>query len=194
MMRLVLFLMRRSFLIFFFSDDEPTHKELLPDPPTISLAAAIPINIAHYPRDHSAEHTPVTTHAPFSNSLDSSVHNSPVPVVQYDPETKKMSKEYMNRKYRRKYENPERIRELMAEETAIVENLTTAIEGKMDIAAIGVLSSIVNQLDANANNISSSVSVVEMNASTGKANVDGGDRQRALFKAGICPVIAATLR
>ncbi len=100
----------------------------------------------------------------------------------------------MNRKYRRKYENPERIRELMAEETAIVENLNTAIEGKMDIAAIGVLSSIVNQLDPNANNISSSVSVVEMNASTGKANVDGGDRQRALFKAGICPVIAATLR
>eukprot|EP01034_Spumella_vulgaris_P003258 gene3258-4201_t len=47
----------------------------------------------------------------------------------------------------------------------------------MDIAAIGVLSSIVNQLDGNATNISSSVSVLEMNSSTGKSTVDGGDRQ-----------------
>lgn len=76
------------------------------------------------------------------------------------------------------------MKELLGEQTAVCENLATAVEGKMDMAAIGVLNSIIASLD-------SSSSSVEM--STGKGTVDCGDRQRALFKAGICPLMSTTL-
>jgi hypothetical protein len=164
--------------LFFISDEEPTHNELLPDTPT----TAIPIDIAHYRCDHSTNHTPVSI-ASFFNSHDPvHEHNAQSAVTQHENEANHLSIENMKRRYRRKHENPERIRELMGEKTAIVENLNTANEGKMDIAAIGILSSIIMQLDSNGD------------ASPGKVNVDSGDRQRALFKAGICPVIATTLR
>ena len=43
------------------------------------------------------------------------------------------------RRYRKKYENTEKIKELMSEQVSVVENLNTAIEGKMEIAVIGNL-------------------------------------------------------
>jgi hypothetical protein len=46
------------------------------------------------------------------------------------------------RRYRKKYENTEKIKELMSEQVSVVENLNTAIEGKMEIAVIGNLSNI----------------------------------------------------
>lgn len=46
------------------------------------------------------------------------------------------------RRYRKKYENTEKIKELMSEQVSVVENLNTAIEGKMEIAVIGNLRNI----------------------------------------------------
>ncbi len=130
---------------------------------------------------------PVTI-APFSDVVGPSVQlQNPSDMVAPHalvPEAlKHLQHDYLKRKYRRKYENPEKMRELLAEQTVICDNLTTAVEGKMDIAAIGVLNSIINSLDSS--------SASEM--STSKATVDCGDRQRALFKAGICPLMSTTL-
>lgn len=44
---------------------------------------------------------------------------------------------YFCRRYRKKYENTDKIKELMIEQFSVVENLKTAIEGKMEIAVIG---------------------------------------------------------
>eukprot|EP01038_Epipyxis_sp_PR26KG_P004281 gene4281-6066_t len=101
-----------------------------------------------------------------------------------DPSQNIMQVDYLKRRYRRKHENPEKIRELLVEQKSTVDNLKTAIETKMEIAVIGVLNGIITSLDAGSNDISTSV---------GKATVDGGDRQRALFRCGICPVVCQAL-
>jgi hypothetical protein len=107
-----------------------------------------------------------------------------------------MNSEYLKRRYKRKHENPEKIRELMAEAVTAVENLRTAIEGKMDAAAIGVLQGILvaieagsGQGDSNENDFTAIVK--DNNQNTVE---DAGDRQRALFKANICPTVTQVLR
>lgn len=97
-----------------------------------------------------------------------------------------MNSEYLKRRYRKKYENPEKIKELLAEQTVVVENLRTAVEGKMSAAVIGVLHGIIAELD--------SANYQQPDASTSKAIVDSGDRQRALYKANICATIDSVLR
>lgn len=94
-----------------------------------------------------------------------------------------MNTEYLKKRYRRKYENPSKIRELMNEQLTVIENLKTAIEGKMDLAVVGILQSILVALDTS-----------NYEGSSSKASVDAGDRQRALFKANVCPCIHTILQ
>ncbi len=164
-------------MILFRSDDAPTKQEMLPDPPSISLAAAVPINISHHvPQAHHAPtlDQPITI-APFSHPSTQNYDGGDYHPAPRPDNYNAMNHECLRKKYRRKYENPQRMGEVLAEQTIIVENLQTAVEGKMDVAAIGVLSSIINSLDGSAATPDTSVS---------KATVDSGDKQRALYKAG----------
>lgn len=121
----------------------------------------------------------VQSEQPVSISTHQAANISSLQHEQYS----QMNTEYLRRRYRRKYENPAKIRELLIEQTQIVENLKTATEGRMDVAVIGVLQSILVGLDS-ANH----------EGSSGKSSVDPGDRQRALFKANICNAIDTALR
>eukprot|EP01039_Chlorochromonas_danica_P002530 gene2530-2771_t len=111
-----------------------------------------------------------------------------------------MNSEYLKRRYKRRHENPEKIRELMAESTQIVDNLKTAVEGKMDAAAIGILQSVLVAIEAGSGgasgNTSAKVDFVNFSTKdTPSAYVeDAGDRQRALYKASMCPTLAVVLR
>lgn len=89
-----------------------------------------------------------------------------------------MNTEYLKKRYRRKYENPSKIRELMNEQLVVIENLKTAIEGKMDLAVIGILQTMLVALDSS-----------NYEGSSSKASIDAGDRQRALFKVNVCACI-----
>ena len=93
-----------------------------------------------------------------------------------------LNAEYLKRRYKRRHENPEKINQLLADYNRIVSNLVTAVEGKMDVAAIGVLHEIIVGLDAGNNE------------STSKSTIDSGDRQRALFKCNICPILINVLK
>lgn len=104
------------------------------------------------------------------------------------------SNEYLKRRYKRRHEHPEKIRELMTESTAVVDNLRTAIEGKMDAAAIGVLQSILVAIEAGSG-VSNPTTIYTNPKEKEKEYVeDAGDRQRALFKANICPIVVQALR
>ena len=151
---------------------------MLPDPPTITLAPALPVNIGHLPPsahyEAPADHP--TTIAPFSHQANSQeYYGGDYPIIVKPDNYSQLNHDYLRKKYRRKYDNPQKMTELLLEQTIIVENLVTAIAGKMDIAAIGVLSGIINSLDGSGN----------VDQSTGKATVDSGDKQRALHKAGL---------
>jgi hypothetical protein len=113
---------------------------------------------------------------PVPNNASSSYH---VPAHQHE-QFSQLSNEYLKRRYRKKYENPDKIRELLNDQIVIVEHLRTAVEGKMDIAAVGVLNDIILALDSGNHDSNTSVS---------KHHFDAGDRQRALYKANICPMI-----
>lgn len=157
-----------------YSDENDERKGLLAQDDTPTEEVSAPVSISSVPSIHVPQ-------VPTANS------NQTAAAVLSPAQAEKfaqLNSEYLKRRYRRKYENPERIRELLAEQIAIVENLQTAIEGKMDVAVIGVLQSILVALDS-SNNIEGSVS---------RASVDAGDRQRALFKANICMTIDSALR
>jgi hypothetical protein len=93
-----------------------------------------------------------------------------------------LNADYLKRRYRRRHENPEKINQLLADYNRIIANLVTAVEGKMDVAAIGVLQEIISSLDGSHND------------STSKSSIDSGDRQRALFKCNICSNIVNVLK
>lgn len=71
-------------------------------------------------------------------------------------------------KYRSR-ESIERSKELYAEAVTSVDNLGTACEGQMEVAVVGVLSSIASVLE------------------------NSGERQRALYRANIAPILVQTL-
>jgi hypothetical protein len=99
--------------------------------------------------------------------------------------------EYLTRRYRRRYENGDRIRELIAEEKQVLDNLKTAIDSKMDVAVVGILNNMLTTFDA------FQVPGEDLNsesAGTSPNSSDMGDRQRALFRCGICPLLAQCLR
>lgn len=108
-----------------------------------------------------------------------------------------VNSEYLKRRYKRRHENPEKIKELMADATSTVENLRTAAEGKMDAAAVGVLHTILVAIEAGSGNYVDSVEQSYGQQTQGKEKEyveDAGDRQRALFKANICPTIVSVMR
>jgi hypothetical protein len=96
--------------------------------------------------------------------------------------------DYHKRRYRKKYENPDRFRDLVSEQKTVIEHLKTAVEGKMEIAVIGVLSDILVSLDPNAGDSNN------LNTSSTSKGIDIGDRQRALYKAGACTIVDSALR
>jgi len=115
-----------------------------------------------------------------------------VSICEYAPiELSALDNEALKRRYRRKYENAEKIKELMVEQFATVENLSTAIEGKMEIAVIGILMGLITSLETAGAALSSDALT---NVSSSKSVVDGGDLQRALYRCDICPAIASALR
>ncbi len=169
-------------------------EESIPDPPP-------PSNYGLVPEHSSAPHqAPSATTANLSATAlaiaaANAAANGTGPHI---PENlMQLNNEYVRRRYRRKYENPEKSKELLLEQQHIVDNLKTAIEGKMDVAAIGVLQQIITALDGGIlyppvtitgpnGHIDSSVSK--------NAQIDPGDRQRALCKANIGPTISLLMR
>jgi hypothetical protein len=123
-----------------------------------------------------------------------------------------LNNEYIRRRYRRKYEYPEKSRELLTEVTQLVDNLKTAIEGQMEAAIAGTLQQITLSLDngvlygatgagtGNTGTSGATPSAAAATATNSSAShccgggVDAGDRQRALCKAGVCPVLCQCLQ
>jgi hypothetical protein len=97
-----------------------------------------------------------------------------------------LNADYLKRRYRRRHENPEKMAQLMSEYGRILGNLNTAIEGTMDVAAVGLLHEILVSLDSDNN--------TNVDTSQGKSTMDSGDRQRALYKSGMCPIIVNCLK
>lgn len=128
----------------------------------------------HVSATSSTLNTPAPGHLPHMLSMNSDGFNE---------NFANLSADYLKRRYRRRHENPEKINQLLTEYNRIVSNLVTAIEGKMDVAAIGVLHEILVSLDSGNNE-----------GSTGKSNIDSGDRQRAYYKSNICTVITNVLK
>ena len=103
-----------------------------------SLAAAIihePINVSN-----------IIPNASLNNSISAAVSQ------QQQDYIAGLNSDYLRRRYRKRHENPEKIKELLSEQVAVVENLSTAVESKMDVAVIGVLHGILLGLESTAEN------------------------------------------
>lgn len=110
-----------------------------------------------------------------------------------------LNHEYVRRKYRKRYDNPEKLRDLLTEHTTTLDQLKTAVEGRMDLAVVGILNSIIQVLDP-LSNLASNSAHASVNTSQliefsySKATIDPGDHQRTFFRANVCAMIAYTLR
>lgn len=86
----------------------------------------------------------------------------------------------------------------MSDSMVVVENLRTAIEGKMDAAAVGILQGILVAIEAGSGEyLENKEESNELLGSKDKDSAfveDAGDRQRALYKANICPTLTTLLR
>jgi hypothetical protein len=164
--------------LFLFHRSEPLLRSFSRD--TSERGPGIKVNIST-PNQHGSSHG---TPNPFIQQVSmDGVHGS---ITSANDNYSTLNAEYLKRRYRRRHENPEKMAQLMAEYGRILGNLNTAIEGNMGVAAIGLLHEILVSLDADNN--------TNVDTSQGKSTMDSGDRQRALYKSGMCPIIVNCLK